>query len=279
MEVKITSMQGMHIFRRDRMTQLVRCMPWTPNLHPHTNMVKKMRTFLEVENKMGPIIPALANHYRLPLPETNPIVRKGNATEKRGTVTPKRKFRLVVPKTTATCSPLPKTPPKPASNVAAASIPTTVRQDTPWPSTGNMSGNLFQDRNWLLPKDHLATEKKEEMAKPYPEEGDKMEEQDPKEEKCGWGPGCPLCLTHKKEADPLSQQEPMENQQQQKPLPKMQAIRPNTLSMTKTKQQWEQEMERLDEKYKLDTFSDSELNSKSDKDERYQYQHGYETLI
>ena len=142
-----------------------------------------------------------------------------------------------------------------------------------------MSGNLFQDRNWLLPKDYLATEKKEEMAKPYPEEGHKMEEQDPKEEKCGWGPGCPLCQAQKKEANPPSQQEPMENQQQQKPLPKPQVMRPNTLSMTKTKQQWEQEMERLNEKYKLDTFSDSELESKSDEDEKYQYQHGYEMLI
>ena len=175
MEVKIMSMQGMHIFRRDRMTQLVRCVPWTPNLHLHLNMVKKMRTFLEVENKMGPIIPTLTNQYRLPLPETNPNVRKGNATEKR-TVTLKRKFRPVVPKATATCSPLPKTPPKSASNAAAASASTMVRQDTPWPGTGNMSGNLFQDRNWLLLKDYLATEKKEEMAKPYPEEGDKMEE-------------------------------------------------------------------------------------------------------
>ena len=55
---------------------------------------------------------------------------------------------------------------------------------------------------------------KEEMAKPYLEEGDKTEEQDPKEEKCGWGPGCPLCQAQKKEADPPSQQEPMENQQQ-----------------------------------------------------------------
>ena len=174
-------------------------------------MVKKMRTFLEVENKMGPIIPALANQYRLPLPETNPNVRKGNATKKRRTVTLKRKFRLVVPKTTATHSPLPRTPPKPTSNAAAASMPMMVRQDTPWPGAGNMSGNLFQDRNWLLPKDYLATEKKEEMANPYPEEGDKMEEQDPKEEKCGWGPGCPLCQAQKKEADPPSQQEPMEN--------------------------------------------------------------------
>ena len=49
--------------------------------------------------------------------------------------------------------------------------------------------------------------------------------------------------------------------------------------MTKTKQQWEQEMERLNEKYKLDTFSDSELDSELDEDERYQNQHGYETLI
>ena len=90
---------------------------------------------------MGPIISALANQYRLPFPETNPNIKKGNATKKRRTVTLKRKFRLVVPKTTATCSPLPKTPPKPVSNAAAASMPMTVRQDTPWPSTGNMSGN------------------------------------------------------------------------------------------------------------------------------------------
>ena len=222
MEVKITSMQGMHIFRRDRITQLVRCMPWTPNLCLHPNMVKKMRTFLEVENKMGPIIPAQANQYRPLLPETNPNVRKGKATKKRRTVTPKRKFRPVAPK--ATVTPLPKTPPKSASNAAAASMPMMVRQDTPWPNAGTMSGNLFQDRNWLLPKDYLATEKKEEMAKPYPKEEDKMEE--PKEEKCGWGPNCPLCQAQKKEADPPHQQEPMENQQQQKPLPKLQVIRP-----------------------------------------------------
>ena len=147
-EVKITSMQGTHIFRRDRMTQLVRCVPWTPNLCPHPNMVKKMSTFLEVEDKMGPIIPAQANQYRPPLPETNSNIRKVNATKKRRTVTPKRKFRPVAPKAPAT--PSPKTPPKPTSNAAAASMPMTVRQDTRWPGTGTMSGNLFQDRNWLL---------------------------------------------------------------------------------------------------------------------------------
>ena len=83
MEVKVTSLQGMHIFRRDQMTQLVRCILLTPNLCLYLNMIKKMKTFLEVENKMGPIISALANQYRLPLPETNPNIIKSDATKKR----------------------------------------------------------------------------------------------------------------------------------------------------------------------------------------------------
>ena len=207
-------------------------------------MVKKMRTFLEVENKMGPIIPALANQYRQPLPETNPSVRKGNATEKRKTVTLKRKFRPVAPKLTVTHSPIPNTPPKPTSNAAATSTPMMVRQDTPWPSTGTMSANLFQDRNWLLPKDYLATQRKSVVG--------------------AWMPSMPGTEERGRFSP---SKEPMENQQQQKPLPKLHVIRPDTLNMTKTKQQWEQEMERLNEKYKLDTFSDSELDSKSDKDE------------
>ena len=83
MEVKVMSMQGTHIFRRDQMTQLIRCTPWTTKLCPHPNIVKKMKTFLEVENKMGPIIPAPASQFRLLLPETNLNVRKSDATEKR----------------------------------------------------------------------------------------------------------------------------------------------------------------------------------------------------
>ena len=45
-----------------------------------------------------------------------------------------------------------------------------------------------------------------------------------------------------------------EDQQQQKPLPKPQAKRPETLSLTKMRQQWEEEMERLNTKYNLDSF-------------------------
>ena len=265
-EVKVTSMQGTHIFRRDWTTQLIRCIPWTTKLCPYPNIVKKMKTFLEVENKMGPIIPTQASQFRLPLPETNLNVRKGDAAEKRKRVTPKKRFRPATPRATVTCLPLPQAPPKPTSDAVAASIPATVREDTPWPSTGRMSGNLFKERNWLLPKGYLAMKgEKEGVAKPYTKEEGKEGEQNSnqKEEKCGWGPDCPFCKAQKKEADLPHQQEQMEGQQQ-KPLPNLQVKRPNTLSMTRTKQQWEQEMERLNAKYNLDCFSDSELDSESD---------------
>ena len=38
-------------------------------------------------------------------------------------------------------------------------------------------------------------------------------------------------------------------------------------------------MERLNEKYNLDCFLDSELDSEPDKGEEYRYEQGYETLI
>ena len=140
-----------------------------------------------------------------------------------------------------------------------------------------MSGNLFKERNWLLPKDYLVAEKKKEdttidTANPPPKDEPKTEEQatSQKEEKCSWGPNCPFCKSQKKEG---------EDQQQQKPLPKPQAKRPDTLSLVKMRQQWEAEMERLNTKYNLDCFSDSKLDSESDKGEQYQYEHRYETLI
>ena len=140
-EVKITSMQGMHIFRRDRMTQLIKCTPWSMQLCLHPTIIKKMKTFLEVENKMGPIpVPVPGNQFRPPFPETNPNVRKNDTTEKRKRATPKKKFRPVTPKITATCPPLPEAPPKPKNN--APSVP--VREDTPWPGAGKMFGIFFR---------------------------------------------------------------------------------------------------------------------------------------
>ena len=178
---------------------------------------------------MGPIIPALVSQFRPPLPETNPNIRKGDTTEKRKRATLKKKFRPATPRAAMTCPPLLQAPPKPSNSTSSA--PVTVREDTPWPGIGKMSGYLFEERNWLLLKDYLVTENKKEDATidtarhPLKEES-KMGEQasSQKEEKCGWGPSCPFCKAQKKDG---------EDQQLQKPLPKPQAKRPDTLSMTK----------------------------------------------
>ena len=73
-------------------------------------------------------------------------------------------------------------------------------ESTPWPSAGKMSGNLFEDRNWLLPPNYLNNDNKNAtgIARPKPtiKEESKIGEQSimsPKVEKCGWGPDCPFC--------------------------------------------------------------------------------------
>ena len=226
-----------------------------------------MKTFLEVENKMGLPIPTSApnSQFRPPFPETNLNIHRTDKVEKRKTISPKRKFRPVTPKVTTTCPPLPQVPPKPSNEV-----PPTVRADTPWPGAGKMSGNLFEDRNWLLPKGYLAIEnKKYDIDTPSLKEELKVEKQSGnlKEEKCGWGPDCSFYKAQDKQGE----------NPQQRPLPEPQAQKLD--NMTKTRQQWEAEMERLNNKYNLDCFSNSELDSESDEGEEYQYEHGYKTLI
>ena len=45
------------------------------------------------------------------------------------------------------------------------------------------------------------------------------------------------------------------------------------------RREWEEKMEKFNEKYGLDYFSDSELDSDSDEAKNYRYEHKYETLI
>ena len=193
-EVKITSMQGTHIFRRDRTTQLIKCTPWSTRLCPHPTIIKKMKAFLEVEGKMGPI-PTPGSQFRPPLPDPNLNIRKDTVTEKRKRATPKKKFRPATPKPTTAHPPLPEAPPKPKSNVPLPSVP--VQESTPWPGTGKVSGNLFENRNWLLPQNYLASENKNEnmtgIISPRPpikEEELKTNEQSL--EKCRMGTRLPL---------------------------------------------------------------------------------------
>ena len=242
MEVKVTSMQGTHIFKRDRTTQLTKCIPCTMKICQHPTIIKKMKTFLEVENKMGLTIPIPApnSQFRTPLSEMNPNVHKNDNTDKRKRATPKKRFRPATPRVATMHPPLPQAPTKSSNN-----IPSTIRQDTPWPGAGKMLGNLFEDRNWLLPKGYLAIEdKKEDTTTPSLKEEPKTEEHSnsPKEEKCSWGPDFPFYKAQNKEGE----------DQQQRPLPKLQAQKPD--NMTKMKQQWEAEMERLNTKYNLTVF-------------------------
>ena len=62
-------------------------------LCPHPTIVKKMKTFQEVEGKMGPIPQPASNQYRPPQPDTNPNVRKDKATENRKRAAPTKRFR------------------------------------------------------------------------------------------------------------------------------------------------------------------------------------------
>ena len=290
-EVKITSMQGTHIFRRDRTTQLIKCTLWSSRLCPHPTIIRKMRTFLDIEGKPGPISQSSSNHYRSPQLDTNPNVRKVNkAAEKRKRVAPTKRFRANIaakPNEAATCPPItvsktsieetPDNRPPPLEDAP-------ICKSTPWPEAGKISGNLFEERkDWLLPPNYLDTNAKGTTSvtspKPPIKEEPKAEEQpstSPKAEKCAWGPNCPFCK-HQEEEDwdgdypkQLQQQpQPQQNVQitQAKCLQTLNYQKPQSSqkfdqktsdgqypSQLEIHKQWEAEMERLNAKYNLDSF-------------------------
>ena len=52
--VKVKTMQGNHTFRKDRASQVITCNPWSTKLHPYSSLIKKMKTYLELEGRLGP---------------------------------------------------------------------------------------------------------------------------------------------------------------------------------------------------------------------------------
>ena len=84
-------------FQRDKMTQLIKCTPWSTRLCPHPTIVKKMQTFLEVEGKKGPMPQPTSSQYRPPQLDTNPNVRRDKATEKRKGQCPPKDLGLAQP--------------------------------------------------------------------------------------------------------------------------------------------------------------------------------------
>ena len=101
----------------------------------------------------------------------------------------KKKVRPVTPKPATVCSPLPEAPPKPKSNVPLSSVP--VQESTPLPGAGKMSGNLFEDRNWLLPQNYLPSKNKDENVTGVTSPRPPLKEEEPNTneqslEKCRW---------------------------------------------------------------------------------------------
>ena len=131
---------------------------------PHPTIIKKMKTFLELEGKMGPIPQPASSQYRPPQLDTNPKVRNDNAVEKRKREAPTKRFRpSAVPKPgkavvqpPVTASKVPEAPENKPSPLEKAQ----VSKSTPWPGAGRMSGNLFEDRNWFFPPNYLNNDHK-----------------------------------------------------------------------------------------------------------------------
>ena len=96
-KVRITLLQGIHMLRRDRTCQVIRCNPWSTRPHPHPTIIKKMKTYLELEGRLGPKPQPQSDQFRPAQPNTNPHVRKvSKATEKRKRLIPTRKYKVKV---------------------------------------------------------------------------------------------------------------------------------------------------------------------------------------
>ena len=106
-----------------------------------------MRTFLEVEGKMGPIPQPASSQYRPPQLDTNPNVRKDKATEKRKRAVPTKRFRsntVSKPGEAAACPPVtiskattsikPQAQEEASDNRPSPLEDAPVCKSTPWPS-------------------------------------------------------------------------------------------------------------------------------------------------
>ena len=176
-EVNITPMHGTHVFRRDRTTQLIKCTPWSSRLCPHPTIIKKMRTFLELEGKLGPIPHSPSNQFRPPQLDTNPKVSKITEKRKRTAPTKRSKNKIALnPNSNKATMQLPnnksliKTESQKSLNPVPESRPplledAPIHTGTLWPEAGKMSGNLFEARkDWPIPPNNNANDKNSDTA-------------------------------------------------------------------------------------------------------------------
>ena len=53
-KLRVKMMEGIHTFRQDRMSQVIKHNPWNTRLHLYTSLVRKMKMYLELEGRLGP---------------------------------------------------------------------------------------------------------------------------------------------------------------------------------------------------------------------------------
>ena len=137
-----------------------------------------MKTYLELEGKLGPKLQPQSNQSRPTQPDTNPSVREETkATEKRKRLIPTKKYKMkVVARPNSRSSNVTVQPPQTAPNAPTnsegqnPSLEGTsennppplkniaVHTGTPWPKAGKMSGNLFElGKDWPIPSTYDTT--------------------------------------------------------------------------------------------------------------------------
>ena len=177
-----------------------------------------MKTYLELEGKLGPKLKPQSDQSRPIHPDTNPCMRKETkATEKRKKLIPTKKYKVKVaarPKSktsnTTTLPPVVTTSNAPTNSESQKSsqegtsesnplplknIPT--HADTPWPKAGKMSGHIFKLRkDCPIPPTPTTITTSKPPIKLEPQTGEQVTPgatAAPKAEKCGCGPNWPIC--------------------------------------------------------------------------------------
>ena len=96
LEVKVKMMRGIHTFRRDHTIHIISCSPWSTRLHPYPSLIRKMKTYLELESKLGTQPQLCTSTYLL---DNNSLLWKtpvpNKAEKKKRAKTPiKRRFKV-----------------------------------------------------------------------------------------------------------------------------------------------------------------------------------------
>ena len=157
-EVTVQTMKGIHIFNRDHSTQLISCRPWTSRYCPHPSLTKKMKTYLELKDKVADPpnpSPAYPESPNMPSPQKTQASRSNTMreTKKRSKThqTNKRQYKvrvvekpLVLPRVSATLIPT-------TTSATPSKMSNPTWATAPWPSTFPASANLFVTRSWQYP--------------------------------------------------------------------------------------------------------------------------------